>query len=77
MVDWLMRSITVGGGASERNRAPTRVGCPECFGSFETLLLTWSTRTVEIEQCPKCRTMMLDPGEFPRLFEIERDAPKT
>lgn len=35
---------------------------------------SWGPSFVEIEQCPRCRTMLLDAGELPRVFVIEHSA---
>lgn len=74
VVDELMKRVTVGGGKSERHRKPTRTACPGCLGNVDAVLLSWGTAFVEIEQCPRCRTMLLDAGEFPRVFVIEHTA---
>jgi hypothetical protein len=71
VVDELMRRLPVGGGMSERDRKPTRLGCPACMGSVDEVLLSWGSSFVEVEQCPRCRTMLLDAGELPRVFQIE------
>lgn len=71
VVEKLMQSVAVGGGMSERDRTPTRTGCPACLSSVDRLTLSWGNTFVEIEQCPRCRTMLLDAGEFPRVFVIE------
>ncbi len=70
----LMKRLSVGGGMSERERKPTRTACPGCMGNVDAVLLSWSTTFVEIEQCPRCRTMLLDAGEFPKVFVIEHSA---
>lgn len=72
LVDWLMKRVPVGGGLAERHRATTRVACPACFGALDALLLGWGTEFVELEQCPRCRAMLLDPGELAKVFEIEQ-----
>lgn len=71
VVDELMKRVPVGGGMSERERKPTRLGCPHCMGTVDAVLLGWGRSFVEIEQCPRCRTMLLDAGELPRVFQIE------
>lgn len=71
VVDKLMESVDVGGGRSERDRTRTRTGCPICLGNVDRLTLSWGTTFVEIEQCPRCRTMLLDAGELPKVFVIE------
>jgi hypothetical protein len=73
-VDELMKRLPVGGGMSERDRKPTRVGCPACMANLDKLTLSWGTQFVEVEQCPRCRTMLLDAGEFPKVFAIEHGA---
>ena len=75
LVDWVMKRVQVGGRSSERHRATTRIACPACFGSLDALLLSWGTDFVELEQCPRCRAMLLDPGELAKVFEIEQGAP--
>lgn len=72
VVDELMQGIPVGGGMSERDRTRLRMGCPACMANLDRVTLSWSTEFVEIEQCPRCRLMLLDAGEFPKLFEIEQ-----
>ena len=74
LVDWLMKRVPVGGGPSERHRATVRTACPACFGSMDHVVLGWGAEVVEIEQCPRCRTMLVDPGELPKVFDIETDA---
>ncbi|GAB4199851.1 MAG: hypothetical protein OHK0013_10330 [Sandaracinaceae bacterium] len=74
VVDELMQAMPVGGGMSERERKRLRMGCPACMGSLDRVTLGWATEFVEIEQCPRCRLMLLDAGEFPKLFEIEHTA---
>lgn len=74
VVDEMMKRVSVGGGMSERDRKTTRTGCPSCLRNVDALLLSWSTTFVEVEQCPFCRTMLLDPGEFPKVFLIEHQA---
>lgn len=71
VVDELMKRLPVGGGMSERDRKPTRLGCPHCMANVDEVLLSWGTSFVEVEQCPRCRTMLLDAGELPRVFQIE------
>ena len=41
------------------------------MATLDAVTLTLGTTCVEIEQCPRCRAMLLDPGEFPRVFAIE------
>jgi hypothetical protein len=49
VVDELMKRMPVGGGMSERDRKPTRLGCPHCMGNVDEVLLSWGTAFVEIE----------------------------
>jgi len=74
VVDQLMQQLEVGGGPSERGRPRPPPGRPGCMGNLDRVLLTWGITCVEIEQCPRCRTMLLDAGEFPKVFVIEHGA---
>lgn len=76
LVQWLMKNVPLGGAATERSRHATRTGCPSCFATVQLVGLSWGEEHVEFEQCPKCSTMLLDPGEFPKLFVIEAQAPR-
>jgi hypothetical protein len=71
VVDELMQQIPVGGGMSERDRTRLRLGCPACMANLDRVTLSWGTTFVEIEQCPRCRLMLLEAGEFPKVFDIE------
>lgn len=74
VVNELMRGIDVGGRMTERDRDTTRLACPteNCFANLDRVTLSWEHEFVEIEQCGRCATMLLDPGEFPKVFKIER-----
>ncbi|MBX7192705.1 MAG: zf-TFIIB domain-containing protein [Sandaracinaceae bacterium] len=74
VVQELMKALAVGGGKSERHRRGTRLACPGCLGNLDEVLLSWSTTFVEIEQCPRCKAMLLEAGEFPKVFVIEHEA---
>jgi hypothetical protein len=74
VVNELMRGVDVGGRMTERERTTTRLGCPtpNCFANLDRVTLSWEQDFVEIEQCARCSTMLLDPGEFTKVFLIER-----
>lgn len=74
LVDWVMKRVPVGGGPAERERTKAPCVCPACFATFDALLLGWAEAFVEIEQCGRCRAMLVDPGELAKVFAIEQDS---
>lgn len=74
VADELMRGVSVGGRMTERDRSKTRLACPtpRCFANLDSVTLTWELEFVQIEQCARCSTMLLDAGEFQKVFKIER-----
>lgn len=57
-----------------REKKPVRDGCPGCRASLERLTLSWDAGWVEIEECPRCGKLVVDPGELRRLVTMEQAA---
>lgn len=38
--------------------------CGACLASLARLTLSWGARWIEIEECPRCGRLYLDPGEL-------------
>ena len=64
----------LGKNATERDRKPTRIGCPtpECYGSLDQVTLGWGARWVVMEQCPRCLLLVADPGEIEAATGLRR-----
>jgi hypothetical protein len=77
LVDVVMKRMPVGGGPAERHRRKGTTSCPGCFATFDALVLEWHDELVELERCPRCGGILLDPGELPKVFDIERRARET
>jgi Zn-finger nucleic acid-binding protein len=54
----------------ERRRRETRQGCPSCKYSLETVTLAHGQRWVDIEECARCGTCILDEGELEGLLAL-------
>lgn len=62
----LLSDPELGHDATERDRKTTRMGCPTpgCFANLDEVTLGWGKRWLVAEQCPRCRALLLDPGEL-------------
>lgn len=57
-----------------RERKRVTDGCPGCMANLEKLTLSWDSGWVEIEECPRCGNLVVDPGELRRLVALEAQA---
>ena len=57
-----------------RERKRLSQGCPGCMSNLERLTLSWDAGWVEIEECPRCGNLVVDPGELHKLVRLEAQA---